>query len=54
VVVKNTWEDPVFTPTAIARMLAVREKGTTEEDKTEAAKLKKELSDRYPQFQLPK
>lgn len=54
VLVKTTWEDPLLTPTAMAKMAALYEQSTEAADKAESEKLRKELATRFPRFQLPK
>lgn len=49
--VRATWEDPVLTPTAIHRMIALLEKSTDAKEVAEAENLKKDLAQRYPRFQ---
>jgi TolA-binding protein len=52
--VTNAWEDPVLTPTAMARLAGAKERRGEGQDKAEAEQLKKDLATRYPRFQLPK
>ena len=52
--VRVTWEDPVLTPTAIAKMSAILIASTDAKEKTDGEAMKKELLQRYPKFQFPK
>ena len=52
--VRNVWEDPVLTPTAIHRMIVLLDRSKDAEDKKKSADLKKELASKYPRFQAPK
>ena len=52
--VRSTWEDPVLTPTAICKMIAILSKSTVAKDLAESELLKKELEERFPKFQAPK
>ena len=53
-VVRMTWEDPVLTPTAIAKMIAILSKSKEPKEQADAEARKKELAERFPKFQLPK
>jgi hypothetical protein len=52
--VRVTWEDPVLTPTAIAKMSAILIKSTDTREQSEGEAMKKELNQRYPKFQFPR
>jgi len=53
-IVRLNWEDPVLTPLAISRMIALLSKSTEPKDLEEAESLKKDLRDHYPKFQMPR
>jgi tetratricopeptide (TPR) repeat protein len=52
--VRVTWEDPVLTPSATSKMIALLSKSSEAKDRDEAESLKKELERRYPKFQRPR
>ncbi|HWB02546.1 MAG TPA: tetratricopeptide repeat protein [Verrucomicrobiales bacterium] len=52
--VRVTWEDPVFTPTALAKMYAILIKSSDAKEKSEGEAMKKELAQRYPKFHVPR
>jgi tetratricopeptide (TPR) repeat protein len=53
IAVKAGWEDPVLTPLATSRMIAILSKSTDPKDQAEAESYRKELLERYPKFQIP-
>ena len=52
--VRATWEDPILTPTAISKMVAILSASTDPADKADAELRQKELNDRFPKFQAPR
>ncbi len=52
--VRVTWEDPVLTPAATAKMIVCLGKSKDPGDLSEMEKLQKELGERFPKFQAPK
>jgi tetratricopeptide (TPR) repeat protein len=48
--VRLTWEDPVLTPTALSKMIAILSKSTDPKKLADAEERKKELAERFPRF----
>jgi tetratricopeptide (TPR) repeat protein len=51
--VRVTWEDPVLTPTAIARIISFLSDSKEPDDIAEVKARRKELSERFPKFEMP-
>jgi len=52
--VRVTWEDPVLTPTAIARIISFLGDSKEPDDVAEVAARRKELAERFPKFEMPR
>ncbi len=52
--VRVTWEDPVLTPTAIARIISFLSDSKEPDDIAEVKARRKELAERFPKFELPR